>query len=47
MWVAGTLVMGVIALVVAWRSITAEERRAVARESYADQRAAEADRAWA
>ena len=47
MWVAGTLVMGAIALVVAWRSITTEERRAVARESYADQHAAEADRAWA
>jgi cytochrome c oxidase assembly factor CtaG len=47
MWVAGTLVMGAIALVVAWRSMTTEERRAAARESYADQRAAEADRAWA
>ncbi|HWH10964.1 MAG TPA: cytochrome c oxidase assembly protein [Solirubrobacteraceae bacterium] len=37
MWVAGTTVMGVIALSVAWRSIVAEERRAVARESYVDQ----------
>jgi cytochrome c oxidase assembly factor CtaG len=38
MWVAGTLLMGAIALGVAWRSIVAEERRAVARESYAAQR---------
>jgi cytochrome c oxidase assembly factor CtaG len=52
MWVAGTLVMGVIALLVAWHSILAEERRAVARESYADRGSAAAegehpDRAWA
>jgi hypothetical protein len=28
--------MGAIALAVAWRSIVAEERRAVAREAYAE-----------
>jgi putative copper resistance protein D len=37
MWVAGTTVMGLIALTVAWRSIVAEERRAVSRESYVDE----------
>jgi cytochrome c oxidase assembly factor CtaG len=43
MWVAATMVMGAIALGVAWRSILAEERRAVARESYADKPQAPAD----
>ncbi|HEY5197053.1 MAG TPA: cytochrome c oxidase assembly protein [Solirubrobacteraceae bacterium] len=54
MWVAGTIVMGAIALIVAWRSIAAEERRAVARESYAAEPAVSVagecehpERAWA
>lgn len=34
MWIVGTTVMGVVALSLAWRSILAEERRAVAREFY-------------
>lgn len=38
MWIAGTLLMGAIALTVAWRSLVAEEHRAIARESYADRR---------
>jgi putative copper resistance protein D len=50
MWVAGTLVMGVVALTVAWRSILAEERRAVAREwheDHADTRETDPAEIWA
>ncbi|MHB8531360.1 MAG: cytochrome c oxidase assembly protein [Solirubrobacteraceae bacterium] len=36
MWVAGTLVMGTVALGAAWQSLALEERRAKAREAYAD-----------
>ncbi|MGI8430448.1 MAG: cytochrome c oxidase assembly protein [Solirubrobacteraceae bacterium] len=38
MWIAGTLLMGVIALAAAWRSMLAEERREAAREAHADRR---------
>jgi cytochrome c oxidase assembly factor CtaG len=34
MWIVGTTIMGVVALSLAWRSMLAEERRAVAREFY-------------
>ena len=36
MWIAGTLLMGVVALGVAWQSMVLEERRMAAREAHAD-----------
>ncbi len=43
MWIVGTTVMGVVALSLAWRSMLAEERRAVAREFYEARSAGEAE----
>ena len=42
MWIAGTLVMGLIALSLAWRSMVGEERRALAGEARADRLSAAA-----
>lgn len=42
MWIAGTLLMGVVALGAAWHAMVAEEHRATAREAYADRAAATA-----
>jgi len=42
MWIAGTLLMGAIALGAAWRAMAAEERRAQAREAYSDRTGASA-----
>lgn len=36
MWIAGTLLMGAVALGMAWRAMVAEEHRATVREAYAD-----------
>ncbi len=43
MWIVGTTLMGVVALSLAWRSMLAEERRAVAREFYEARAAGEGE----